>query len=76
MFYASFFNFLIDQRCTSPDANTPADALSLAVEGAVPMERATNGERVPGQLLQAGNHFEDDPQYTVRKTIYQTHNGR
>ena len=72
----SLHNFLIDQRCTTPDANTAADALSLAIEGAVPMERATNGERVPGQLLQAGNHFDDDPQYTVRKTIYQTHNGR
>ena len=40
------------------------------------MERAANGERVPGQLLQAGDHFDDDLNYTVRHSIYQTHQGR
>ena len=72
----SLHNFLIDERCAVPGANTPSDALTLAVEGAVPMERAANGERVPGQLLEAGNHFDDDLNYTVRRSIYQTHQGR
>ena len=72
----SLYNFLIDQRCAVPDANTPSDALTLAFEGAVPMERAANGDRVPGQLLQAGDHCDDDSNYTVRRSIYQTHQGR
>ena len=72
----SLHNFLIDERCAVPGANTPSDALTLAVKGAVPMERAANGERVPGQLLEAGNHFDDDLNYTVRRSIYQTHQGR
>ena len=69
-------NFLIDQRCAVPEANTPSDALTLAVEGTVPMERAANGEHVPGQLLEAGDHFNDDINYTVRRSIYQAHQGR
>ena len=40
------------------------------------MERAANSERVPGQLLQAGNLFDDDLNYTVQRSIYQTHQGR
>ena len=62
-------NFLIDQRCAVPEANAPSDALTLAVEGAVPMEHAANGECVPGrQLLEAGDHFDDDLlNYTVRR---------
>ena len=72
----SLHNFLIDHGNTKVDANHAQDSLSLALQGAVPMEPAANGEPVPGQLIGGGDHFDDDSNYMVRRTIYQVHQGR
>ena len=62
-------NWMID-RTVGPvttfsiPAYTDEDAFDMAVEGAVPMEERPGHhrrERFPNQLLDAGNHFDDDP---------------
>jgi hypothetical protein len=74
-------NFLIDRRLgetdnmehTVPDM-TPQDELNVAVEGGVPLECVgTSTDVVPAQLLGAGEHFDDDPRYTVRRRISERH---
>ena len=70
---ARLHNFLInDGEMYSP---TPSDddALTLAVDGAVPIS-VREGVRVPLQLMDVGNHHDDDPtrQRRSRATFNQT----
>ena len=53
--------------------HTDEDALSMAFEGAVLLEeRRGHGrrERFPNQLLDAGNHFNDDPDRIIREQMH------
>ena len=70
-------NWMID-RTVGPvttfsiPAYTDEDAFDIAVEGAVPMEERPGHhrrERFPNQLLDAGNHFDDDPSRRIRRAV-------
>ena len=70
-------NWLIDRRVgpittASIPPHTDEDALSMALEGAVPLEVRpghSRNERFPNQLLDVGNHFNDDPNRRIRRTV-------
>jgi len=64
-------NFLVDQRSESnpPTVNTPEDRLNLELNGAVPMNgvAGTGNTAIPDQLLNGGEHFDDDPSRSIRR---------
>ena len=68
-------NWLIDERVGPVTANsipshTDEDALSMTLNGAVPLEIRpghSRRDRLPNQLLDAGNHFADDPDRSIRR---------
>ena len=60
-------NFLIDDKDDSePVLFTEEDEWSLAVNGAAPMV-VRNGIHLPGQLVDAGHHQDDDPHRSRRE---------
>ena len=70
-------NWLIDSTLgpisTHPiPPSTDDDALAMAVGGGVPLERRmghAGEDRLPNQLLDAGEHFDDDPSRTLRRSV-------
>ncbi len=80
----SLHNFLINSKAsaiavatTTIDPPTPQDALTLAVEGAVDVTPAAAGRedddvRVD-ELTGGGHHFDDDPNYILRRRISQSY---
>ena len=69
-------NFLIDQNDNIAPVHTPQDALTLAIYGAVTVRhgrrRGNDGEsdNAPeNDLVGGGGHFDDDPNYTIRRRI-------
>ena len=65
-------NFLIDQKeGNPPDQHIPEDELTLAVGGAVDApSRPEGGIAAPAnRLVGGGEHFDDDPDYVVRRRI-------
>ena len=51
---------------------TDDDALSMAIGGVVPLEQRaghSREDRLPNQLLDAGEHFNDDPSRTLHRSV-------
>ena len=71
----SLHNFLIDNGCNQPQPPSNDDALTLAVEGGVDIQSEQEedaGDHVlVNELTGGGEHFDDDPNYTIRRRITQ-----
>ena len=71
-YMARLHNFLIsdgETNCPTPSAEDP---WTLAVDGAVPFS-IRDGVRVPLQLMDVGNHHDDDPSRSRRlRTVSQS----
>ena len=62
---AKLHNFCIDETVPSM---TAADDLQLSLDGGVPLERSNAAQmRLPRQLMDGGDHFEDMDRLTRRQ---------
>ncbi len=65
-------NFLIDHNGQGSDIppHTNDDTLTLAIDGAVPMEITPETDiPLPAQLMGGGEHFDDDPDRAIRRRV-------
>ena len=75
----SLHNFLIENNGRTNNQqsiplHTSQDELTLALDGAIDVTPTVEGDGVrPGDLSGGGHHFDDDPNYAVRRRISQTY---